>query len=250
MKILIADDEKLARLRLNSLIAECGDIFQVVAEAKNGVEAVQKWKQTQAEVLLLDIRMPEMDGLQVAQALLKFENPPAVIFTTAYDSHALQAFEAHAIDYLLKPIRKDRLIAALQKAQVFKQAQLQLLQAMLPSPDRRTHLCVQVAGDLHLLNLDEILYFHADSKYVTAKTRKKDYLLDDSLKALEEEFANLFLRIHRNALVSLRHIENLHKQEDGQVLVKFHDFDETLIVSRRLVAKVKACFKDFKLGNL
>ena len=250
MKILIADDEKLARLRLNSLIAECGDTFQVVAEAKNGLEALQKWKQTQADVLLLDIRMPEMEGLQVARELLKFENPPAVIFTTAYDSHALQAFEANAMDYLLKPIRKDRLLTALQKAQVFKQAQIQLLQKNLPSEHRRSHLCVQVAGDLHLLNLDEILYFQADSKYVTARTRVKEYLLDDSLKALEEEFADVFLRIHRNALVSLRHIEDLHKQEDGQILVKFHDFAETLTVSRRLVAKVKACFRDFKLSNL
>ena len=250
MKILIADDEKLARLRLSSLIAECGEAMQVVAEAKNGVEALQKWKQTQAEVLLLDIRMPELNGLQVAQEVLKFENPPAVIFTTAYDSHALAAFEANAIDYLLKPIRKDRLQAALQKAQVFKQAQIQLLQSALPSENRRSHLCVQVAGDLHLLPVDEVLYFQADHKYVTARTRSREYLLDDSLKALEEEFAEVFLRIHRNALVSLRHIEDLHKQADGQVLVKFHDFEQTLAVSRRLVVKVKVCFKDFKLNKL
>jgi two-component system response regulator AlgR len=250
MKILIADDEKLARLRLMSLITECGETLQVVAEAKNGLEAVQKWKQTQADVLLLDIRMPEMDGLQVAQALLKLENPPAVIFTTAYDSYALQAFEANALDYLLKPIRKDRLLAALQKAQIFKQAQSQLLQKNLLCDNHRSHLCVQLAGDLHLLAVDEILYFHADHKYVMAKTRTKEYLLDDSLKTLEDEFANLFLRIHRNALVSLQHIEELHKQADGQMLIKFHDFGETLAVSRRLVTKVKACFKDFKLNNL
>jgi two-component system, LytTR family, response regulator AlgR len=250
MKILIADDEKLARLRLNSLIAECGTVFEVVAEAKNGVETLQKWKQTQPDVLLLDIRMPELNGLQVAQELLKFAHPPAVIFTTAYDSYALQAFEANAIDYLLKPIRKDRLVMALQKAQVFKQAQLQLLQKNFPNQQRRTHLCVQIAGDLHLLPVEEILYFQADQKYVMARTREKEYLLDDSLKALEEEFADLFLRIHRNALVSLRHIEDLHKEEDGQVLVKFHHFAQTLAVSRRLLSKVKACFKDFKLNNL
>jgi two-component system response regulator AlgR len=100
-----------------------------------------------------------------------------------------------------------------------------------------------------LLAVEEILYFQAEQKYVIAKTRHKDYLLDDSLKALEEEFADSFLRIHRNALVSLRHIQELHKQEDGQVLVKFHDFEQTLAVSRRLLAKVKACFKDFKLNN-
>jgi two-component system response regulator AlgR len=250
MKILIADDEKLARLRLSSLIAECGDEFVVVAEAKNGLEALQKWKQTQAEVLLLDIRMPELDGLQVARELLKFENPPSVIFTTAYDSHALQAFETNAIDYLLKPIRQDRLLTALQKARFFKQAHIQLLQKNLPSENRRSHLCVSVAGDLHLLPVEEILYFHADQKYVTARTRQKEYLLDDSLKALEEEFSGLFLRIHRNALVSLKHIADLHRDNDGQVFVKFHDFTENLLVSRRLLAKVKACFKDFKLNNL
>lgn len=246
MKILIADDEKLARMRLNHLIAECGNSFQLVAEARNGVEALQKWKQTQAEILLLDIRMPEFDGLQVAQEVLKFANPPAVIFTTAYDSHALAAFEANAIDYLLKPIRKDRLQAALQKAQVFQQAQLQTLQTVLPSETCRSHLCVQVAGDLHLLPVDEILYFHADQKYVTARTRAKEFLLDDSLKALEEEFSGLFLRVHRNALVSLKHIEELHRDNDGQVSVRFHDFNEILPVSRRLLAQVKACFKDFK----
>jgi two-component system response regulator AlgR len=173
-----------------------------------------------------------------------------VIFTTAYDNHALQAFETNAMDYLLKPVRQDRLLIALQKAQIFKQAQIQLLQKNLPHETHRSHLCVQVAGDLHLLSIDEILYFHADQKYVTARTRQKEYLLDDSLKALEEEFSGLFLRIHRNALVSLRHIADLRRQEDGQVLVKFHDFNETLVVSRRLLVKVKACFKDFKLNNL
>lgn len=250
MKILIADDEKLARLRLQSLLTECGATLQVVAEASNGLEALQKWKQTQADVLLLDIRMPQLDGLQVAQELLKFENPPAVIFTTAYDSHALAAFEANAIDYLLKPIRKDRLQIALQKAQVFRQAQLQLLQTALPNQTRRSHLCVQYANDLHLVAVADILYFQADHKYVTARTHDKEYLLDEPLKALEEEFADVFLRIHRNALVSLRHIEDLHKQHDGQLLIKFHHFTQTLAVSRRLQAKVKACFKDFKLNNL
>lgn len=249
MKILIADDEKLARLRLISLLEELDSSVEILS-AENGYQALQKYKQSQAEIILLDIRMPQIDGLQVAHELLKFDNPPAVIFTTAYDTHALQAFEANAVDYLLKPIRKDRLQTALTKARRLKQAQFQTLQKNLSQLNTRSHVCVNQGADLHLLAIDEIIYFHADQKYVMAKTAEREYLLDESLKALEEEFSNKFLRIHRNALVSLQHIEELHKQADGQVLVTFHDFKETLAVSRRLVAKVRQCFKDFKSKHL
>jgi two-component system, LytTR family, response regulator AlgR len=245
MKILIADDEKLARWRLRSLLAELGDTVQVVAEAVDGVEALQKWKQTQAQVLLLDIRMPQLNGLQVAAELAKFPQLPAVIFTTAYDNHALQAFEANAVDYLLKPVRKDRLIAALDKARVLLQAQRSDWSSASPEFTRRTHLCVSVAGDLHLLAVADILYFQADQKYVTAQTRQHAYLLDESLKALEQEFADTFMRIHRNALVALQHVIDLHRENDGQVLIKFQQFPQTLTVSRRLLAQVKTRIKNF-----
>jgi two-component system response regulator AlgR len=252
MKILLADDERLARCRLRSLLNELDDGTFVVIEAVNGEDAVQKWKQTQAEVMLLDIRMPQLTGLQVVAELARFENPPAIIFTTAYDSHALQAFEANASDYLLKPIRKDRLIAALEKARLLLQARrsqslLQRLHADSPAPTCRSHLCVSVAGDLHLLPVADIVYFQADHKYVTAQTLQQAYLLDDSLKALEEEFADSFIRVHRNALVALRHIEELHKQGDGQVQVKFLHFPQPLVVSRRLLPQVKGRFKNFHL---
>lgn len=248
MKILIADDEKLARLRLCSLLTELDDSLEIIS-AENGYQAVKKYKQTQADILLLDIRMPEMDGFQVAHELMKFDNPPAIIFTTAYDSHALQAFEANAVDYLLKPIRKDRLKNALEKARTLKQAYLQTLKQALAGTETRSHLCVQKGSDLHLISVDEVIYFHAEQKYVLVKTASYEYLLDESLKILEEEFADSFLRIHRNTLVSLQHIEDLHKQDDGQLLIKCHHLKDPLMVSRRLMTKVRQCFKDFKSGE-
>lgn len=245
MKLLIADDERLARLRLKSLIEELEGDFQVVAQASNGLEAIQKWKETLADVMLLDIRMPEMDGLDVAREILKYSYPVAVIFTTAYSEHALQAFDANAIDYLVKPVRKDRLFNALQKAQIFNQSKWEGVKILIDNK-ARSHICVQSQGDLHLIAVKDIYYFQADQKYVTIKTREKEYLLDESLKSLEHEFANLFLRVHRNALVSLLHIAYLHKQTEGQWVLTFSDLDEQLPVSRRLAATVRACLKDFK----
>jgi len=246
MKLLIADDERLARLRLKSLIEEIKGDYQVVAQATNGLEAIQKWKETLADVLLLDIRMPEMDGLDVAREIAKYSYPVAVIFTTAYSEHALQAFDANAIDYLVKPVRKDRLLNALQKAQVFNQSRWEGLKPLIENK-ARSHICVQVSNDLHLVAVKDIYYFQADQKYVTIKTREKEYLLDESLKSLEQEFSNLFIRVHRNALVSLAHVAELHKQTEGQWVLTFSGLNEPLLVSRRHVATVRTCLKDFKL---
>ncbi len=248
MKVLIADDERLARLRLCSLLEEIDSSIEIII-AENGLQALKKYKQTLADILLLDIRMPQMDGLQAAHELMKFDRPPAVIFTTAYDSHALQAFEANAVDYLLKPVRKDRLQTALQKAQALNQAKLQNVQTAV-EPESRSHLCVHKGADLQLIAVNEIIYFHAEQKYVVARTSGQEYLLDESLKLLEEEFERQFLRIHRNALASLRHVEELHRQADGQVLIKFHELDEMLPVSRRLLSKVRQSLKDFKAQRL
>lgn len=242
MNLLIADDEKLARLRLISLIKELDGDYQVVAEAANGLEALQRWQQTQADVILLDIRMPEMDGMDVAREIVKLSYPVSVIFITAYSEHALQAFEANAIDYLVKPVRKDRLLNALNKAQIFNASKWEGIQPLADS-EARSHICVQVAGDLHLLAVKDIVYFQADQKYIIAKTKDKEYLLDESLKCLEQEFAALFIRVHRNALASVGHIADLQKQLDGQLLVSFNDLEEKLIVSRRLVSTVRACIK-------
>lgn len=251
MKILIADDEKLARLRLKSLINEITtEDVRIVAEAEDGRAALQKWQETGADILLLDIRMTDMDGLSVAREVAKIESPPAIIFTTAYDEHALQAFDANAIDYLLKPIRKERLLNALQKAQLFNRAKWDgLKQWLLPENSVRSHLCVQMQAGLHLVPIRDVVFFQADQKYVTVKTPEKAYLLDESLKALEDEFAGLFIRIHRNTLVSLRHIEILQRQRDGRLSIQCQGIEENLIVSRRLAAKVRGCFKEFKANR-
>ena len=249
MKILIADDEKLARQRLISLINDLDTEIQVVAEAVNGCEALEKWLATKADVVLLDIRMPEMDGLQVASELAVLASPPVIIFTTAYDEHALQAFDNSAVDYLLKPIRKNRLQSALQKADVFNRAKLQSLQLSELDKQSRSHICVHTYGDLHLISIKDIYYFYADHKYVMLRTVEHEYLIDEPLKELEREFEGLFLRIHRNALVSLEHIEELHKDHEGALQVKFPGLQESLTVSRRHATKVRASFKKYERVN-
>ena len=245
MKILIVDDEKLARQRLRGLLEQLDDDHSIIAEASNGREALESWHQNQADLLLLDIRMPGIDGLQVAGELARQKSPPAIIFTTAYDDYALQAFEKNAVDYLLKPIRKDRLQSALAKAVVFSRGQWQGIQQELDNEITRSHICVHALGNLHLVPIPDIYYFLADQKYVTIKTAACEYLIEDPLKQLEQEFADQFLRIHRNALVSLRHIAELHKDIEGQLTIAFKGMVETLVVSRRHAANVRNRFKMF-----
>lgn len=244
MKIIIADDEKLARLRLKSLINELSEDMQVVAEVSNGSDALYEWEQTQADVMLLDIRMPDMDGLEVARRLMAIEAPVAIVFTTAYDEYALPAFDANAIDYLLKPIRKDRLLKALLKAQVMTQARLDDLSRLLPSDGIRSHICVQVKSGLHLVPIQDVIYFQADQKYVMIKTENGEFLCEESLKALENEFTDLFIRVHRSALVARSRIVGLTKQADGKLNIRLYGKAEEIPVSRRLAVNVKACLKN------
>lgn len=243
MKILIADDEKLARQRLRSLVDELNETTDVVAEARNGREALELWYQCRADVLLLDIRMPEIDGLQVARKLYEEEAPPAIIFTTAYDDYALKAFDNNAIDYLLKPIRKNRLQAALAKAAIFRGHAGQKLQPESDHESVRSSLCMRYRGDLHLVPIQDIYYFLADHKYVTVKTSVREYLIEEPLKDLEVEFSEKFMRIHRNALVSLNHIAELQKDRQGQLMLAFQGLTEQLVVSRRHAPEVRSRFK-------
>ena len=249
MNILIADDEPLARLRLQHLINEIGMGMQVVAEAASGSEVLQRWAATQSDVILLDIRMPETDGLETARKLAEMALPPAVIFTTAFDEHAIQAFEANAVDYLLKPIRKDRLIQALIKAETFSQTKRNIHQQTLPKEDRRSHICVHQHNEIHLIPVKDIVFFQTDQKYVIVKLPDKEYLIDEPLKLLETEFAGLFFRVHRNALVSLRHIQELQKQPNGQLVFRLRGMNEKLKVSRRLTSKVRNCLKEMRLPD-
>ncbi|MHB8454939.1 MAG: LytR/AlgR family response regulator transcription factor [Acidiferrobacterales bacterium] len=239
MRVLIVDDEKLARDRLRELLAEIAG-HTIVGEAMNGNEAVERTIELNPDVLLMDIRMPGMDGLEAAMHLMGMENPPSVIFTTAYDQHALHAFEVNAVDYLLKPIRKDRLAAALEKAHKLTLKQLQEINQAQEQPSARTHISVHLRGNIRLVPVQDILYFMADSKYVTVRTTAEEHLIEDSLVNLEKEFGEkAFLRIHRNALVATSYIKGIEKSSVGTWQVSLKGLERKLDVSRRHAASVR-----------
>jgi len=244
MKVLIVDDEPLARERLTKQISEL-EGFEVAADVENGKLALEYVERSQPEIVLLDIRMPVMDGIEAARHLATFENPPAVIFTTAYDEHALEAFEASATDYLLKPIRKERLAAALQKANRLNKAQLSLVSnddSRLVS--MRTHICVRACGDLSLIPVEDIYYFHADQKYVTVASRQGEVLIEESLKALEEEFGDMLMRIHRATLVAVQYIQALEKTKEEVFVLKMAGVEQGLEVSRRHLPALRRWLKN------
>jgi len=237
LKVMLVDDEPLARARLKSLLKELG-AGTVVAEAGEGHEAVLLAQEHAVQVVLMDIRMPGMDGLEAARHLGYLATPPAIIFTTAYDAHALAAFEANAVDYLLKPIRRERLQVALDKAGLLSQAQLQEVQSLAHGAVR-SHVSATLQGDLQLLPVAQVRYFCADHKYVTARHAHGELVLDESLASLESEFSEQFIRIHRNALAARAHIRGLEKTASGGHLLVFDGIDDRLEISRRLLATVR-----------
>lgn len=249
MRILLADDERLARQRLRSLLEEIGG-HEVVAEAADGVEALKLCAREEPDLVMLDIRMPSMSGLDVACEFARMAQPPAVIFTTAYDEYALRAFDASALDYLLKPIRKERLKEALAKAEVLSRTRLaelaRIRTAVSAGFGARSHICAQMHGELVMIPLTEVLYFRADQKYVTVRTTAREVLIDDSLKSLEAEFAEGFVRVHRNALAALDHIERLERDLSGALTLKMRGVKERLEVSRRHAPGLRAALKRFK----
>lgn len=238
MKVLIVDDEKLARVRLRELIMKIGG-HAVVGEAINGNDAIEQAVKLQPDVMLMDIRMPVMDGLEAAMHLMSLENPPSVIFTTAYDEHALEAFEVNAVDYLLKPIRKERLATALDKVHRVTLKQLKDVNRAQDEPSSRSHISVQLRGKISLIPIQDVVYFMADAKYVTVRTATERHLIEESLVSLEEEFGERFLRIHRNALVATAYIRGIEKQPSGRWHVLLKDVNDTLDVSRRHTADVR-----------
>lgn len=206
LAILIVDDEPLARARLRELLADVAAELPnvVVGEAENGVAALACLQTRRADVVLADIRMPLMDGIELAGHLGGLESPPAVIFTTAYDNYAVHAFELNAIDYLLKPVRAQRLSAALHKAGPAARGDAPVLAAIGREVrgGGRTHLPCLERGRLLLVPVAEVLYFRADLKYVTARTAEREFILDEALTHLEQEFAERFIRLHRAVLVA------------------------------------------------
>ena len=241
MNVLIVDDEPLARERLQRLLGEIEGYRALDAAAANGEEALALIDSLKPDVVLLDIRMPGLDGLQVAARLCEKEAPPAVIFCTAHDEFALEAFQVSAVGYVVKPVRREDLAEALHKAQRPNRMQLAALtrpQAGGGGP--RTHISARTRKGIELIPLEQVLYFIADHKYVTLRHSGGEVLLDEPLKALEDEFGERFVRIHRNALVSRERIERLQRTPLGhfQLYLKGLD-DQALTVSRRHVAGVR-----------
>jgi two-component system, LytTR family, response regulator AlgR len=237
LRVVITDDEAPARSRMRDLLEDCAGAFpiELAGEAASGRELLALLEKVEADVVLLDIRMPEMDGLEVAQHLLKLEEPPSVIFTTAYSDYALKAFELHAVDYLVKPIRLRRLHDALTRARAITPLRLDVLQQI--SPDARSHLSIQERGKVLLVPVRDVRYLRSELKYVTIRTADREYLLEESLSRLEQEFAGQFVRIHRSCLVAKAHIAGFEREAadggEARWVVLLQGLAERLPVSRR-----------------
>jgi two-component system response regulator AlgR len=242
LRVLIVDDEPPARERLRSMLGEAGG-FEVAGEAGNGASALDLVDKLTPDIVLLDVRMPGIDGLEVARHLATLAEPPAVIFTTAFDEYALQAFDSDALAYLLKPIRAEKLRAALAKAARLTRSQLQLMTAAARVPAHRLHIGVRGRDELKLIPIEDVFYFQADQKYTTVKHQHGEDLIEDSLKTLEEEFSADFVRIHRNALVNTRYLERIARDADGQHFVYLRGLPDALAVSRRMAGDLKERFR-------
>jgi two-component system, LytTR family, response regulator AlgR len=232
LRALIVDDEAPARERLRRMLAEIGQVT-VVGEAANGFDALAHCAALDPDLVLLDVRMPGMDGIEAARHLGTLEDPPAVIFTTAYDEYALQAFETQAVGYLVKPIRREKLERAIRQAARVVGSQLTRIAEQSQLGRRRSQVCARLGDQLKLIPLGEVLYFSAGQKYVTVRHRGGRELIDESLRALEQEFAPDFVRIHRNSLVARQFVAAIERTAEGQLCVRFTGTDEVLPVSRR-----------------
>ena len=237
-RVLVVDDEAPARERLQRLLGEVPDC-EVVGVAGNGEQAVHLAGELHPDVLLLDVRMPGMNGLEVARHVAVLAEPPAVVFTTAYDAYAVEAFEAQAIGYLLKPVRAEKLAAALQRAARLAAARLARIVADDPARVPRTHVAARLGEQVRLIPLPDIYYFAADQKYTTVRHKGGSDLIEDPLRALAEEFAARFVRVHRNALVNTQCIAAIERDAAGQYYVAVRDLNERLVVSRRLAGELR-----------
>lgn len=241
MRILVCDDEALARERLVRLLRDVPDC-EVVGEAENGREALIKVESLEPDLILLDIRMPIMDGITCAEALARLDNPPAVIFITAFDEHALAAFQVEAVGYLLKPVRREQLHEALARTARLNRAQLQQIKEKISSTakiDERQHIAARTHRGMELIPISDVYYFLADQKYITVRHSRGEILIDETLKDLEEEFGSRFLRVHRNALLAPRFLDGLETNATGQTFVRFKGIEERLLVSRRHVSHLR-----------
>ncbi len=269
MKILIVDDEPLATERLCQIVTEIAeeiDEQHKIYTACNGIEAIKSANRYDPDIILMDIRMPGMDGLEAARHISALDEPPAIVFTTAYDEYALQAFESQAIDYLLKPIRKESLEKALKNCCKLNKLQLEVLSLKNQKDFARTHITVQIRGNILLIAVENIICFLAEHKYTTVKYTKDELLMErsvqdnptetaleetiieETLKSLEQEFSQYFLRVHRNALIRKDKIQSLIKTENTYI-VKLKQLHKGIEVSRRHVSDVRKWIKDSGNGK-
>jgi two-component system, LytTR family, response regulator AlgR len=248
MKILIVDDEEPARARLLDLLREI-DPEIAIAEAENGKAALQMAGGETFDLVLMDIRMPVMNGLEAAYHLSRMQPAPAVVFTTAYQDHALAAFEANAVDYLLKPIRRDRLKQAMGRARMISRARMENVLAHEPERPARGFLVATNGRRTELVPVEEISYFKAEEKYVMAGCGDREIVIEEPIKSLEDEFGDRFLRIHRNALVAMAHIGSLQREPDGSVSLSLRDSGVKLTVSRRHLPEVRKAIRRMVKGN-
>ncbi|WP_111895059.1 LytR/AlgR family response regulator transcription factor [Acinetobacter sp. MB5] len=239
MDILICDDEQLAVERLVRLVTDLG--HNVVATAEHGGQVYDLVLEHEPDVILLDIQMPEMDGLSCARQLMQLDVKPAIIFCTAYDQHALQAFQSQAQAYLLKPIARGELQEALDNIAKPTQAQMSQLKQQSSSASRkqRQQITAKSHRGVELIPIEQIYYFLADQKYVTIRHQKGSVLIDETLKDLELEFADQFIRIHRNALVSIKFLDGIESVCSGQYQVRLRDVEERLVISRRHLPQLR-----------
>ncbi len=238
LDLLIVDDEALARQRLVRMLENI-EGYRVVAEADSAAAALAAIAEQDPDVVLLDVRMPGDDGLVAARQIAALDDPPAVVFCTAFDEYALDAFGTQAVGYLLKPVRAEQLLEVLEKAR--KPNKLQRAAARGPAPDKpsRSHISAKTRRGVELIPLEEVRYFVADQKYVTVHHLKGEHLLDETLKELEQEFGDRLLRIHRNTLVSAPHIQAMERTPQGQYQVRLADTEARPQVSRRHAAELK-----------
>ena len=236
LKVLVVDDETLARSRLRTLLGDCtSPAVRLDGEAANATQAIELLKRLEFDVALLDINLPGADGMALARMLRDFPDPPAVVFITAHAQHAVQAFELEAVDYLTKPVRLERLIAALQKVERSRAGRSSALVEEV--------VIIQDRGRTERVLLKDVLYFKAELKYITVRTAARSYILDGSVNELEEKYKVHFMRIHRNAIIARRAVRALVKHYDPDEgegwAVRLADVHELLFVSRRQVGAVR-----------
>ena len=240
MRVLVVDDEKLARDRLIRMVGTIPE-YEVVGEACDGGEAVAKSMALEPDIVLLDIRMPGMDGMEAGGKISGLPSPPAVVFCTAFGEHALDAFEVNAAGYLLKPVRRDSLVDTLGKIGRVNKVQMRSVGAEEDEDKRhaRTHISAKTRRGIELIPLTEVRFFQADHKYVTVRHEGGEVLIDDTLRDLEDEFGDRVVRIHRNALIMTDHLDGLERDARGHYQVRMRGVQERLDVSRRHVSGLR-----------